>query len=170
MCHPWQDGVYRNNLTVRVLGPWQLEGLGRQPLPDLLLPSCTTGLQGGAGAGKECASLLQYPRAESRDPLLAVQFSQIFFFKVHIINYHPALFSFYSLFQAISSNLFSALGQLCLKRFPAFYLSLSILQTPDDRLASGPGNRGTGGCGGGGSDGEWLPWPPVHRGRVTAGT
>lgn len=32
---------------------------------------------------------------------------------LHVINYHPVLFSFYSLFQAIPGDLLSALGQLC---------------------------------------------------------
>lgn len=43
------------------------------------------------------------------------------------MNHDPLLFSFYGLFQAISGDLLSALGQLCQKRFPGRCLSLSTL-------------------------------------------
>lgn len=78
--------------------------------------------------GGEGSACLKGHRAEGNEPSLAAQLPLMFL--LHVINYHPILFSFYSLFQAVSGNFLSALGQLGPQWFPGLYFSLLTSQSP----------------------------------------
>lgn len=91
-------------------------GPGRQPRLTLL-PSCGTGgwlskMWGLPGWAGNCSAWLKSHRAEGNEISLAAQLPQIFL--LHIINYHPVLFSFYSLFQAVP-GIYSLLWANCVR-------------------------------------------------------
>lgn len=65
----------------------------------------------GHQAGQEMLRRLKSRGVEGNEPSPALSFPLLFL--LCIINYHPVLFSFYSLFQVIAGDLLSALGQWC---------------------------------------------------------
>lgn len=91
------------------------------------------GLPGWAGP---CSARLKSQQAEGNEISLAAQLPHIFL--LHIINYHPVLFSFYSLFQAVS-GIYSMFWANCVRNgFLVFIFLCRHLRVP----ATDPATRG----------------------------